>query len=118
MYTHWTIKPETEGKHNHTISINIHSASISFSIAISICLVRVVIVGTIITVVTNIIPIIVILLWIVNEWAVVLWKKEYQEATLERCTLILINNVLYRFTRIKTWLEHRLCTDYNQQHRL
>lgn len=55
-----------------TISINIHSTCISFSIVISVSLIRVVIVGAVITAVTNVIPIIVILLWVVNECTVVL----------------------------------------------
>lgn len=61
---------KTQG--NHTISININSTGISFSIAIGVYLIWVVIVGTIITAITNFIPIIVILLWVVNEWAIVL----------------------------------------------
>lgn len=59
-----------------TISINIHCTCVSFSIVVSVNLIRIVIVGAVITTVTNIIPVIVILLWVVDEWAVVLQEKK------------------------------------------
>lgn len=56
-----------------TISINVHGTCITFTVVICISLVRVAVVWAVVTAITNIIPIIVILSGIENEWAIVLF---------------------------------------------
>lgn len=61
-----------------TVSINVHSACIAFAIVVCVCLIRVAVVWTIVTTVSDIISVIVILPGVEDEWAVVLFVKRAQ----------------------------------------
>ena len=54
-----------------TISIDVHSTGIALPVFVCVCLVRVVVVGAVVTAVSHIISVIVILGWVVMEWTVV-----------------------------------------------
>lgn len=56
-----------------TISINVHSTGVTFTIVVSVSLVWVTVVRTVIAAVSHVIAIIVVLSWVEDEWAVVLF---------------------------------------------
>lgn len=71
-----TVSSGYQARASLTISVDVHSAGISLSIVVSVCLVRVVVVGAVVTAVSHVISVIVILGWIVMEWTVVLQRGE------------------------------------------
>lgn len=56
-----------------TISINVHSTGVTFTIVVSVGLVWVAVVWTVIAAVSHVIAIVVVLSWVEDEWAVVLF---------------------------------------------
>lgn len=56
-----------------TISINVHSTGVTFTIVVGVSLVWVTVVRTVITAVSHVVAIIVVLSWVEDEWAVVLF---------------------------------------------
>lgn len=71
-----TVSSGCQTRESLTISVDVHSAGISLSIVVCVCLVRVVVVGAVVTAVSHIISVIVILGWVVMEWTVVLQREE------------------------------------------
>lgn len=71
-----TVSSGCQARESLTISVDVHSAGISLSIVVSVCLVRVVVVGAVVTAVSHVISVIVILGWVVMEWTVVLQRGE------------------------------------------
>lgn len=71
-----TVSSGRQARENLTISVDVHSAGISLSIVVCVCLVRVVVVGAVVTAVSHVISVIVILGWVVMEWTVVLQRGE------------------------------------------
>lgn len=65
-----------QGRECLTVSVDVHSTGISLSVVVCICLVRIVVVGTVVTAVSHVISVIVILGWVVMEWTVVLQRGE------------------------------------------
>lgn len=60
-------------KEFRTISINVHSTGVTFTVVVSVCLIWVTVVRTVIATVSHVIAIIVVLSWVEDEWAVVLF---------------------------------------------
>lgn len=57
----------------HTISINVHSTGVSFTIVVSVSLIRVAVVRTVIAAISHIVAVVVVLSWVEDERAVVLF---------------------------------------------
>lgn len=71
-----------------TISINVHSTGISLSIVVSVCLIRVAVVGAVVTAVAHIIAVVVVLPGIVHERTIVLFGKEENAELNEEAVIV------------------------------